>query len=78
MNSRPGKGKKADFQRTRGRLPERERSASRPTTAGTVATSTCCRAGALTDDARGYMLANGPKDDHGGWIEIGGEQIVER
>jgi hypothetical protein len=31
------------------------------------------------DDARGYMLANGPKDDHGGWIEIGGdvEQIVE-
>ena len=82
MNSRPGKGKKADFQKgAKGRLPEREE-ACKPANDKPEELFDFNMLHELAhsiDDARGYMLANGPKDDHGGWIEIGGdvEQIVE-
>ena len=82
MNSRPGKGKKADFQKgAKGRLPEREEKCkpANDKPEELFDFNMLHELAHSIDDARGYMLANGPKDDHGGWIEIGGdvEQIVE-
>ncbi|MEO5882263.1 MAG: hypothetical protein ABIQ06_07590 [Caldimonas sp.] len=82
MNSRPGKGNKADFQPgASGRLPERE-DKCKPANDKPEELFDFNMLHELAhsiDDARGYMLKNGPKDDHGGWIEIGGDvdQIVE-
>jgi hypothetical protein len=82
MNSRPGKGKKADFEKgAKGRLPEREE-ACKPANDKREELFDFNMLHELAhsiDDARGYMLKHGPKDDHGGWIEIGGdvEQIAD-
>ena len=64
MNSRPGKGKKADFQKgAKGRLPEREE-ACKPANDKPEELFDFNMLHELAhsiDDARGYMLANGPR-----------------
>jgi hypothetical protein len=82
MNSRPGKGKKADFQKgATGRLPEREEKCkpANDKPEELFDFNMLHELAHSIDDARGYMLAHGQDDDHGGWIEIGGdvEQIVD-
>ena len=82
MNSRPGKSKKPDFQKdAKGRLPEREENCkpANDKPEELFDFNMLHELAHSIDDARGYMLAHGDKDDHGGWIEIGGdvEQIVE-
>ena len=76
MNSRPGKGRKGDFEPdAKGRLPEREEACKPANNKPEVLFdfNMLHELAHSIDDARGYMLANGKKDDHGGWIEIGGD-----
>jgi hypothetical protein len=76
MNSRPGKGRKPDFEKgAKGRLPEREESCKPANDKPEVLFdfNMLHELAHSIDDARGYMQANQHKDDHGAWIEIGGD-----
>jgi hypothetical protein len=80
MNSRPKAGNKADFPSAAGRLPDREE-ACKPKNNDAEDLFDFNMLHELAhaiDDAKNYMGTYGRQDDHGGWIEIGGnvDQIV--